>query len=836
MLIWAQKIDKASAMMNVEEEKIFPQGGCGYADLCLAYKAGGAEGLGFIAKLLEFGQEERKLDDVALIFPPMLAEKREAVQSLPASYPEKAVPTPFLCLEKREFSEPLSLGDAPQLSDKEKGRDTRPDALPSGTRLNLWNALVPRVRSCFTQQGEGKALDVDGVVHRIVQGRTLDRLPRRSRRRWGSNIQIILDRSQRLISVQDDQDWVALRLASLFPHQMVEYVLCLEEMEKLIIADSHRPWRKYRIPDPGTLVVVLGDLGCLAANAHELVVRWEGLGKDLLHGGCRPMVLTSCPVSRWLPEQLPSWTMLPWVGGGEGVRPSAEELEARADRLLALLSPAIRIEPGLLREIRLLLGENADAGTEADVWMHPVMLGRSRVAGCLDPGELNRLREGFARESRDIQEKVVECLRRWRAGLDSKVWFEELLQMPEEQLPRSIRENDLLAARQHFKELPAQVAEAGERQEWYQRVHRRASVAYHCHGDRELKQAQDRMFAISFRDEKDSLFPQDFDLRLLPPLHDQPVPIAIYQKSDRIVAGSKAGVSLLAVIHSRQDRVQIVENGSSSFLAKSDETTQPKWADAMGRDVYGLWAEIAISGKNARPVTQRLRWIPPGRFMMGSPENEPERFPDEGPRHEVTFKDGYWLFDTACTQELWQAVMDDNPSRFKFSNHPVDQVYFEDVQKFLEKINKDNPGLELILPSEAQWEYACRAGTVTPFSFGENITPEQVNYDGNHPYRGGVKGEYRNKTVPVASLPANPWGLYEMHGNVWEWCADMWHDSYEGAPADGSVWDGPTGQRVLRGGSWYDHARVVRAACRDLGSRANRYDNLGFRCARVQSS
>jgi formylglycine-generating enzyme required for sulfatase activity len=219
-----------------------------------------------------------------------------------------------------------------------------------------------------------------------------------------------------------------------------------------------------------------------------------------------------------------------------------------------------------------------------------------------------------------------------------------------------------------------------------------------------------------------------------------------------------------------------------------------------------------------KPVTQRLRWISPGRFWMGSPEGELERRENEGPRHEVTISKGFWLFDTACTQALWEAVMGGNPSSFKGLDRPVEQVSWNDVQEFLGKINERVLGLNLVLPSEAQWEYACRAGEKTPFSFGETITPEQVNYNGNHPYRGGKKGLYREETVSVASLPPNPWGLYEMHGNVWEWCADHWHTSYEGAPSDGSAWIQPSAapgaDRVLRGGSWNDDAQSVRSAYR----------------------
>jgi formylglycine-generating enzyme required for sulfatase activity len=242
------------------------------------------------------------------------------------------------------------------------------------------------------------------------------------------------------------------------------------------------------------------------------------------------------------------------------------------------------------------------------------------------------------------------------------------------------------------------------------------------------------------------------------------------------------------------------------------------WASEWGQDRVGVFVAFPIAN-----VTQYLRWISPGSFWMGSPETEAERNSDEGPRHEVTILHGFWLFDTACTQALWEAVMGDNPSYFKGPDRPVENVSWEDVQKFLAKINEMIPELELVLLSEAQWEYACRAGTETPFSFGETITPEQVNYN---------SGE----TVPVASLPANPWGLYEMHGNVWEWCADG-QRSYTADPVTDPM--GPTeagAGRVLRGGSWYSLAQFARSASRFALVPGYRYGDLGFRCARVQES
>jgi formylglycine-generating enzyme required for sulfatase activity len=166
----------------------------------------------------------------------------------------------------------------------------------------------------------------------------------------------------------------------------------------------------------------------------------------------------------------------------------------------------------------------------------------------------------------------------------------------------------------------------------------------------------------------------------------------------------------------------------------------------------------------------------------------------------------------------------------------VEQVSWNEMQRFIAALNERVPGLGLRLPSEAQWEYACRAGTETPFSFGANVTPEQVNYNGEYPYAGAAKGKYRGETVPVGSLPANPWGLYEIHGNVNEWVQDAWHDSYVGAPTDGSAWESeePGAARVFRGGSWYGNARYCRSASRIRRHPDDRNDNLGFRCARVQ--
>jgi formylglycine-generating enzyme required for sulfatase activity len=242
---------------------------------------------------------------------------------------------------------------------------------------------------------------------------------------------------------------------------------------------------------------------------------------------------------------------------------------------------------------------------------------------------------------------------------------------------------------------------------------------------------------------------------------------------------------------------------------------------------------------------------------MGSRANEPGRYDYEGPCHAVTIGEGFWLFDTPCTQALWQAVMGDNPCRFKSPTRPVETVSFEDAKRFLSAIIDRLPGLDLVLPSEAQWEYACRAGIddatyAGPIKIlGRNNAPvlDKIAWYGGNSGEGfelddgydsskwPEKQYYHTKagTRPVKGKNPNAWGLYDMLGNVWERCEDNWHDSYEGAPSDGSAWlDTRAALRVIRGGSWGGGARNVRAACRRWDEPGDRLDSLGFRCARGQ--
>ena len=296
---------------------------------------------------------------------------------------------------------------------------------------------------------------------------------------------------------------------------------------------------------------------------------------------------------------------------------------------------------------------------------------------------------------------------------------------------------------------------------------------------------------------------------------------------------------LLKTVLAENGQYQIVENQLSKQVNPRDIAPQYITYDYDERtgskvsfvlDEYGVRADLSVMTSPDKLI-QSLRWIEPGTFWMGSPEDELERYDNEGPRHEVTISRGFWLADSACTQALWQAVMGNNPSLFKDDpQQPVEQVSWHDVQAFLQRLQELLPGCQVDLPSEAEWEYACRAGTQSPFSFGANINPQQVNYNGEYPYPGGEKVEYRAKTVPVKSLPANPWGLYEMHGNVYEWCKDGQRTYDEQAQIDPlGPMTGDDNPRCLRGGSWIDYAWRARSANRYADQPGYAIRDVGFR-------
>lgn len=229
--------------------------------------------------------------------------------------------------------------------------------------------------------------------------------------------------------------------------------------------------------------------------------------------------------------------------------------------------------------------------------------------------------------------------------------------------------------------------------------------------------------------------------------------------------------------------------------------------------------------------------IPAGAFLMGSPEGEGDS--DERPQHRVTIK-SFAMSRLLVTQSQWRAVaalpkvaidINDNPSQFLGADLPVESLTWFEAMEFCARLSRHTER-RYRLPSESEWEYACRAGTQTPFAFGETISSKIANFDGNAQYRVKRRGIYRQQTTPAGSLKvANRFGLFDMHGNVWEWCRDVWHDNYEGAPSEGSAWieGGNQNLRVVRGGSWDYPAYGCRSAFRDRANPTIRSPFNGLR-------
>ena len=290
---------------------------------------------------------------------------------------------------------------------------------------------------------------------------------------------------------------------------------------------------------------------------------------------------------------------------------------------------------------------------------------------------------------------------------------------------------------------------------------------------------------------------------------------------------------------------------ASPRATQRQQTAEP-WRILRWRSRHWAHREQLAEG-----VALTMLRIPAGSFEMGAPDTEAESMERERPVQRVTLGE-FLLGQTPITQAQWRAVAQwqrleqedrelwpqsldpdpvaklKDPARFQGEQRPVVNVSWHDAMAFCQRLRL-RTGKNYTPPSEAQWEYACRAGSTTPFHWGATISTELANYDGREVYGDGEKGEFRQQTMDVASFPANPWGLHDIHGNVWEWCSDHWHNNYKGVPEDGRAWideeakDEPLKTWLLRGGSWGGNPGNCRSACRFLSLPGIRDNDLGFR-------
>ena len=692
--------------------------------------------------------------------------------------------------------------------------------------LATWPVLKPRLSRLLAALDVGRRIDEEKLVKKLASREFLERVPRRQRRGWNGHYYIVVDESEQLIPYFEDQRFVVRELVRVLPKGAVEVLYGYGPRSLSRRVETHKTVRYLpHPPEPGSRILILSDLGCLATCNH-LPQAWLQWGREQRAAGSRLMGLFPGCLSRVRRDLLQLYELESWQQHRADCVMDPAERQRMVLQLLEMCGPALRIEPGLLRDLRHLLPNGSDASLEAEFWQHPyVCVSGPGPAAIHRQAAQQKLLKGFESHKEHVRSRVLECIRRWRKLLEHapEVWFEEILSLSPSSrklVPPSDLE-DAYASWLSFDQLLAQDQPSLVR-DFAVRFSVRA-------GEHALS---DEHVGHVFRKFRSRFFPEmavhsSTDPKEVPAGDDaRSIRVSVDDKAVRVDFEQPDSTSVLPPISRVQSSNALIRILPPDFW----KTGKPDFVSRYGTDKFGAWLEFDVPKNNGGAnVTQRMRWIRAGTFLMGSPQGERDRGSDET-RHEVKLSRGYWLADTACTQELWEAVTgtDKTFSHFKGDRRPVEQVSYDEVIKFVSVLAKLIPELSPALPTEAQWEYVCRAGTTTPFSFGDTITTDQVNFNGNHPYGDSPTGEYRRKTIEVKSLPPNRWGQYEMHGNVLEWCSD-WYAEYSPelqvdptGPATGS-------RRVVRGGSLSHYARLVRSACRSWFGPGVRYRDLGFR-------
>lgn len=635
--------------------------------------------------------------------------------------------------------------------------------------------------------------------------------------------------------------------------------------------------------DPTVPVLVLGDLGFFGTAADRAC--WRRTARRLRRQAVRLAALVPCPIRRWDRPLARAWNAMPWERSSTSAHGTSER---RAGALLRLLAPTALVQPGLVRALRRLLPAiEADASTEVDVWRHADVQAADVHGLVLKTEASARWREQFAKEVEPrLQADVSRLIQRWHGN-----WRAELIHA------ETIAWMALRSIAHEIADPPGRPAEA---EAFAAKVAATldgddAASAMAMHYSRHMTGAlPDQAYAdipalatvwsLAYEGVAGARLPSTIDPGKRP-VRWRPGPRlwTVRQRGDLLVLfpaaadgswtdrepGSPVATLTAAVPEIWVQRGQdarptrsLLEPGTTIALAagerirlRSDcgEVTlgvweREPWAVAVGRDCFGLWAAFEVEG-----VQQRMRWIPPGRFLMGSHESEAGRFDDEGPQHWVTLTKGYWLGDTPVTQALWRVVMGENPSTFRSDDRPVEQVSWDDCEKFIGQLNRRLDGLFIRLPTEAEWERACRAGTTAATWIGdlmlqtERDAPELdaiawyrtnsgVDFElGNAVDLSNSTGQHHTRagTHPVGRKLANPYGLHDMLGNIFEWCQDAADnplgDRYTSNAVEDPVSPNRGSFRIYRGASWRHDAILVRAASRDGNARGYRNDNLGLR-------
>ena len=824
--------------------------------------------IGYERDKLALESEQRREPESGDVRPPQDAHTRSEA-SPPGLLP--LAPVPFWRLVECRVLESLAEEKAIVRARSWRGlAQTAPRPQP----LSPLPELIPRLRGALAVQAPRSDLDIRAVVRRISKGKPIDKWPRRRRRRWPSRLHILEDFASRLIPLWGDQKLIRAAIAGLLPKHGLEHSRLEDGLSNGAVFGNIPGGEDAANSDAP--ILVFSDLGLLGAGSKVELQRWLQFARERHAEGRRCIALTPAPPQAYPHSFRRAWTLVQWESDGADALLDGGLRDIQAERLLGLLSHAVKMPPGLVRDVRRLALEMSVI-TEIDLWRSQHISTAHPNAAVLRDADRLDLHQHFREASPELRRKIFGKIRHWCGGERESIYLEAVIGLGA--LADEVADPEVLDA---AASLIQDMAEALHPEDdasilgdittyqiksYFTGLRRRTHDA--ALQVRAVREAYSKLCIATEKDNRKRAMPAGFDPTVMGPGGERHR-LDLTQKGETLIAvasPSAAGEitgnftsrseSLLASIVTRNDALAI---WPTPFWKSG---APPAWAADYGADDFGAWSTFAVTRADGTPVRQRMRWIQPGRFLMGSPPDEPGRYDEseyegrfkEGPQHEVRLSKGYWLFDTPVTQELWTAVMGDNPSHFKDPKRPVEQVSWDDAQKFLERINELVPGLDLVLPTEAQWEYACRAGTDTatyagPIEIlGKNNAPvlDQIAwYGGNsgvgfelengYDSSGWQEKQYEHNragTRPVGLKSPNHSGLYDMLGNVWEWCADDLRP-YAAEPVSDPAGSLSGASRALRGGSWSDSARYVRSASRYAYDRDYRIIDIGFRCARVR--
>ncbi len=797
----------------------------GLADLVVAYANEDLEVANLIAESI--GLEFRPRPSIETIpmsisIPEFVHESTEQARPIQdaTGYPKQIQPLSFWICNRFEQRESNIEENRPSLHESTspvirwRNAPVRP---PIHRPLAPWSVLSERLKSALGLDLPSQRADITKLVNRVASGEVIATIPMQFRKHT-QRLHVILDESIWLTPFYQDQLGLVSQLRGDNPSQTIT-IQTVRTIEDDIFVPPARD---------GLQVLVVSDLGEFTRSVR-LKTRWMNWARAALANECHVLALVPCAATRISEPLQDLFRVVSWQSDPFTWISDQRERREVLKRLFVLTSYCRVVEPGLLRDMRSLIPAAADVSLEADYWNSKVLTTRHHCGASMNQEIRSQLQPEFKCLSpSDIRAEALACMRQWRSSSSPETWHLEVLNFPEE-WRASLDSEDLEDAEECVKALDAtcNLGALSERAQYDAYMHR---TIPHLNGFAYSNPKVGKLLrAARFRLRPDlETIPDGTDPREIPA--DRLRHFTISMIDDQLLT-FRDGIDndhTVTSIRSSNGVFRIETYCDSTEPSFWKNGIKPDFVSAYGTDQYGAWFEFEVPRRDTQGVvTQRMRWIRPGTFMMGSPEDEPERFDDEV-LHEVTLTRGFWLADTACTQSMWETVMEENRSRFKGAERPVECVSYDDVVAFCMSLSNRIPGLTPQLPTEAQWEYACRAGTQSPFSFGATISTDRANFDGNYPYDNAPKGLYREQTVTVKDLPCNAWGLYQMHGNVREWCSDWYADEMLGSQIDpagpkmGSV-------RVLRGGGWFGNARNVRSACRYWFDPGYRYGSLGFR-------